>query len=48
MCPLCSLFSDLIFNKLREKTEVQTAHTKQSYPLAEEVYKRNIKGILYI
>lgn len=48
MCPLCSLFSDLIFNKLRAKTEVQTAHTKESYLLPEEVYKRNLKGILYI
>ncbi|KFO59829.1 Ankyrin repeat domain-containing protein 32, partial [Corvus brachyrhynchos] len=35
---------DLIFNKPRAKTEVQTAHTKESYLLAEEVYKRNIKG----
>ncbi|XP_066424756.1 SMC5-SMC6 complex localization factor protein 1 [Molothrus aeneus] len=35
---------DLIFNKLRAKTEVQTAHTKGSSLLAEEVHKRNIKG----
>uniref|UniRef100_A0A8C3Q9B6 SMC5-SMC6 complex localization factor 1 n=1 Tax=Geospiza parvula TaxID=87175 RepID=A0A8C3Q9B6_GEOPR len=35
---------DLIFNKLRAKTEVQTAHTKRSSLLAEEVHKRNIKG----
>ncbi|XP_068858367.1 SMC5-SMC6 complex localization factor protein 1 isoform X2 [Aphelocoma coerulescens] len=35
---------DLIFNKPRAKTEVQTAHTKESCLLAEEVYKRNIKG----
>ncbi|XP_059729637.1 SMC5-SMC6 complex localization factor protein 1 isoform X2 [Haemorhous mexicanus] len=35
---------DLIFNKLRAKTEVQTTHTKGSYLLAEEVHKRNVKG----
>ncbi|XP_021397218.2 SMC5-SMC6 complex localization factor protein 1 isoform X2 [Lonchura striata] len=35
---------DLIFNKLTGKTEVQTAHTKGSYLLTEEVHKRNIKG----
>ncbi|XP_066195405.1 SMC5-SMC6 complex localization factor protein 1 [Sylvia atricapilla] len=35
---------DSIINRLRAKTEVQTAHTKESYLLAEEVYKRNIKG----
>ncbi|XP_050185262.1 SMC5-SMC6 complex localization factor protein 1 isoform X2 [Myiozetetes cayanensis] len=36
---------DLTFNKLTAKPEVQTAHTKENcYLLAEEVYKRNIKG----
>ncbi|XP_059348409.1 SMC5-SMC6 complex localization factor protein 1 isoform X1 [Ammospiza nelsoni] len=35
---------DLIFNKLRAKIEVQTAQTKGSSFLAEEVHKRNIKG----
>lgn len=47
MCPPCSLFSDLIFKKLRAKTGVQTAHTEQSNLFAE-VIKRDIKGILYI
>ncbi|XP_066037384.1 SMC5-SMC6 complex localization factor protein 1 isoform X2 [Chamaea fasciata] len=35
---------DLIFNKRRAKTEVQTAHTKERVFSAEELYKRNIKG----
>ncbi|KAL2294715.1 hypothetical protein Nmel_008458, partial [Mimus melanotis] len=35
---------DLISNELRAKAEVQIAHTKDSYLLAEEVHKRNIKG----
>lgn len=48
MCPLCSFFSDLISNKLRAKAEFQTAHTKESYLLAVEVHKRDIKGITYI
>ncbi|XP_014739046.1 PREDICTED: SMC5-SMC6 complex localization factor protein 1 isoform X1 [Sturnus vulgaris] len=35
---------DLFSNKLTAKAEVQTVHTKESYLLAEEVHKRNIKG----
>ncbi|XP_032940812.1 SMC5-SMC6 complex localization factor protein 1 isoform X3 [Catharus ustulatus] len=35
---------DLISNKLRAKAEFQTAHTKESYLLAVEVHKRDIKG----
>ncbi|XP_064499297.1 SMC5-SMC6 complex localization factor protein 1 isoform X1 [Pseudopipra pipra] len=36
---------NLTFKKLTAKAEAQTAHTKENcYLLAEEVYKRNIKG----